>query len=174
MFPVAAQQPGAKGMKSANGKGIAVAAHQPPQPLAHFPRRLVGESHRQNPVRAYPLRPHQPGDAMGNDAGFAAARPGDNQQRAVHRFHRFPLRRVQALQKIRVLKHPAPSPVKFRRPIRAAALRDFPHPGKRIIAHRPAPGTIGNRGNRKSLTPAPDPKYQTCAIMIQSNAPIPI
>ena len=99
------QKAGAEGVEGADGQSVAAVAHQAPQPVAHFAGRLVGEGHGQDAVGAHAAGPHQVSDAVGDDASLAAARPGNDKQRAVDSLDRFPLRRVQPLQYIRNLSH---------------------------------------------------------------------
>src|SRR5207302_1460534 len=67
---------------------------------AHLPRRLVGEGHRQDVRGAGAAGRDQIGDAVGEDAGLAAAGPGEDEQRAVGRLDRAPLRRIEAGEKV--------------------------------------------------------------------------
>ena len=98
-LPVAAQQPGAKGVKSAGkNRRARTVPQQTLDPLPHFPGRLVGKSNGGDGVGADPMRPRQVSDAVGDDAGFAAARPGHNQQRPLRMQHGVYLRRVQPVR----------------------------------------------------------------------------
>src|SRR5205807_1649821 len=62
---------------------------------AHLPGRLVGEGHRQDLRRTGPPGGDQVGDAMGEDAGLAAAGAGEDEQRTVGRLDGAPLRLVE-------------------------------------------------------------------------------
>ena len=48
---------------------------------AHLAGRLVGEGHREDAVGRHPLRGDEVGDPVRDDAGFAAARAGEHQER---------------------------------------------------------------------------------------------
>ena len=97
-IPIAPQQTRAEGVESADGQRVAVGTGQADEALPHFPRRLVGEGHSQDAVGADAAHLHQVGDAVGDDAGLAAARPGHDQQRPVDGLDGLFLRRVQPLQ----------------------------------------------------------------------------
>ena len=65
-------------------------------PAAHLAGGLIGKGHSQDfPGLGSPLL-DQPGDAMRQDARFAAARAGKDQQRAIIGRHGSALRRIQA------------------------------------------------------------------------------
>ena len=55
-------------------------AGEPLDPAAHFVGRLVREGQGEDLMAGHSLL-QQPGDAMRDDAGLAAARPGQDQQR---------------------------------------------------------------------------------------------
>ena len=57
----------------------AAGAEQRFQPLRHLARGLVGEGDRQDVVRADAASRDQVGDPVGDDAGLARARPGQDQ-----------------------------------------------------------------------------------------------
>ena len=65
--------------------------------LLHFPCRLVGERHSQDLARAHALA-DQIGDAVGDNARFACAGPGQNQNRAFGGFHGPALLRIERAQ----------------------------------------------------------------------------
>ena len=96
---VAAQQSGAKGVKSAGkNRRARTVPQQTLYPRPHLPSRLVGKGNGGDGIGTDPMRPRQISDAVGNDAGFAAARPGYNQQRPLGMQHRVHLRRVQPVR----------------------------------------------------------------------------
>ena len=97
-LPLAPQQAGAEGVEGAHRQGVAMLPGQPDQPLPHLPGCLVGKGHRQDTVGADAVLLNQVGDAVGDDAGLAAARPGNDQQRPVGGLHRLALCRVKTLQ----------------------------------------------------------------------------
>ena len=66
--------------------------------LAHLPRRLVGERHRQNLIGASAARGDEVGDSGGQHAGFADACAGENEDRPVQRLDRALLLLVQAVE----------------------------------------------------------------------------
>ena len=93
---VAAQHSGAKGVESAGeNRRRGPFADQPLNAFPHFPGRLVGKGNSGDGVGADPINPRQIGDAVGDDPGFAAARPGYQQQRPLGMQHRIGLRRIQ-------------------------------------------------------------------------------
>ena len=63
---------------------------QPGEPGLHLVGRLVGEGQGQD-LRAGDALLQQVGDAMRDHARLAAARPGQNQQRAIDMLHRLEL-----------------------------------------------------------------------------------
>ena len=69
----------------------AVARGQLGHAALHLVGRLVGERQRQDLRRRHAAF-QQVGDAVRDDAGLAAARPGQHQQRPVAVRHRFALR----------------------------------------------------------------------------------
>jgi hypothetical protein len=74
---VHAQHPGAEPVEG--GEQHAPAADQVLDPLAHLPGRLAGEGDGQD-GRRLDTPCDEVGDATGDDAGLAAAGPGDDQQ----------------------------------------------------------------------------------------------
>ena len=74
------------------------AAEQPLDALAQLSRRLVREGDGHDPGGRYVLLADQIGDAVGDDAGLAAARPGEDQQRAVNVGYSLELRRVESIE----------------------------------------------------------------------------
>ena len=97
-FTVAAQDAGANGVEGAHSDGGAASRQQAVQAIPHFPGRLVGEGHRQDLPGGYAALAHQVGDAVGDDAGFAGAGAGDDEQGAVGVQHGLLLGFVEALQ----------------------------------------------------------------------------
>ena len=63
----------------------------------HFAGGLVGEGHREDLVGARPVGGQQMHDTGGQRLGLASARARQHQHRAVQRFHRLALGRVEAL-----------------------------------------------------------------------------
>jgi hypothetical protein len=81
---VLAQQRRAEGMKGLHGDAAGnVRVEQRGQPLGHLCRRLVGEGDGQHRFRRGQPAGDQVGDAHGEGARLARARPGDDHQRAV-------------------------------------------------------------------------------------------
>ena len=95
---VPAEDAGANGVKGSHGYGFAGAEHQAVKPLPHLPGRLVGEGYGQDAPGGDATLGDQIGDAVGNNAGFAGAWSGDNQQRPLSAEHGLLLRLVQPLQ----------------------------------------------------------------------------
>ena len=85
-------------MERAHGQGIAAVAYQPVQPFPHLLGGLVGESHGKDIERADLVLADQVSDTVGDDPGFAAAGPGNNQQRAVDSLDSVLLRGVKSFQ----------------------------------------------------------------------------
>ncbi len=79
--------------------GDAEAAYQFFNALAHFGGGLVGEGHRQDRFRHHAFVLDQVGDAVGDDARFAAAGAGQDQHGAFGGFDGFALLRVQLVEK---------------------------------------------------------------------------
>ena len=98
-FGMAAQDFDAQRMKGAHpGHAFGHLAQHPPDPQLHLARRLVGEGHRQDLVRAGAAHGQQVNDAGGQCLGLAGAGARQHQHRAVQRLHRRPLRRVQIVE----------------------------------------------------------------------------
>src|SRR5579872_5811853 len=68
--------------------------------LGHFSRRLVGEGDGEDGVGGDAALIDQPGDAMGDDAGFARSSAGQNQHRSVDGFDRLALLGVQFVEEM--------------------------------------------------------------------------
>ena len=66
--------------------------------LAHLARRLVGEGDGEHLAGGGAAGQQDMGEAGGQHAGLAGAGAGQHQQRAVQRFHRLALFRVQAVR----------------------------------------------------------------------------
>ena len=92
-------------MKSADGQGTAVGPGEANKPFSHLAGGFVGERHRQDTVWAHAMDTHEICDAVGNDPGLAAPRPGNYEQGAVHRLDGLPLCRIQSLQQVCNLGH---------------------------------------------------------------------
>ena len=75
-------------------------AEQPLDALAHLLGRLVGEGDRQDLARLRLVGVDQVGDAVGEHARLAGARPREDQQRPLAVRHRLPLGLVEALQQL--------------------------------------------------------------------------
>ena len=67
-------------------------------PLLHFPRRLVGESHGEDFMRAGAALRQDMRDSCGQHAGFACASSGQHEKRALNRLDRFPLLGVEPVE----------------------------------------------------------------------------
>ncbi len=81
LAPVQPQQPVGDAVKGADPQRAARHAQQLLDARAHLARGLVGEGHRQDPVRGGTLGLDHPGDPVRQHAGLAAARPGQHQHR---------------------------------------------------------------------------------------------
>ena len=81
---------------------LAVVADQRLDALAHLPRRLVGEGHREHLVRLGVAVADEVRDAVGDDARLAGARAGQDQQRPVAMQHRFALFGIQLGEEVHV------------------------------------------------------------------------
>ena len=97
---VGAQQTMRQAVEGADPHATLTGADQMFDTVAHFRRRLVGEGHRHDRIRRTVLHRQQPGDAMHQYPGLAAARPGQNQQVAARRRHGFTLFFIQAVEQI--------------------------------------------------------------------------
>ena len=83
-FNVAAQNAHAERVESGDQRlGQRGVAQQPVNALAHLAGGLVGEGDGQNRVGRDAFLLDEPGDAAGDDAGFAGPRPGKNEKRAL-------------------------------------------------------------------------------------------
>jgi len=99
-FNVAAKNAHAKRMKCGDdGLGDTETADKFLDALAHFGGGLVGEGHGQDGFRHHALVLDQIGDAVGDDAGFAAARAGEDEHRALSGFDGLALLRVELIEK---------------------------------------------------------------------------
>ncbi len=82
-FNVAAEDAHAKGMKGSDqGLGQRGVAEQAVDALAHLCGGFIGEGDGQNGIGCDALFADEPGDAAGDDAGFAGAGAGQNEQGA--------------------------------------------------------------------------------------------
>src|ERR1019366_2544874 len=96
---VATEQAHAKRMEGGDQRlGERAAAHQRLHPAGHFGSGLVGESDRQNGVGRHAHTVNQVGDAIGDNARFAAARSREDQHRPVDRLDGFALLRIQVVE----------------------------------------------------------------------------
>ena len=62
---------------------------------AHFSCRFVGKGYRQDPKGRYSLSLDQPGDPLGQNTGFAATSPSQNQGAAGRRCDGSALLRIE-------------------------------------------------------------------------------
>ena len=92
---LAAQDPHAHRVEGREPDRGGLASHQLLDPLAHLGGGLVGEGHRQDPLRRDAAGGDQPGDAVGEDAGLAAARAGEHEERPLGRLDRAALLGVE-------------------------------------------------------------------------------
>ena len=74
--------------------------HQGSYAIPHLAGRFVGEGHGQNGPAGYLVGAHQVGDAVRDDAGFAAASASQNEKRAFGMLHRLALAGIEACEKI--------------------------------------------------------------------------
>ncbi len=96
---VAAQNSGAQGMERAHGDlATRLLAHETRDAGPQLSGRLVGEGHRQDLPRPNAFDADQVRDAVGEHAGLAAARPGQDQDRAVCRLDGALLLGIEARQ----------------------------------------------------------------------------
>ena len=93
-----AQDLGADRMERAEPRHRLLRAREDGDPLAHLPRGLVGEGHRQDFVSARPAGRNNVRNAGGEDTRLAHARAGENEDRPVQRLDRLPLLLVQPLK----------------------------------------------------------------------------
>ena len=73
-------------------------AQRAPHALLHFARRLVGEGHGKDFVRAGATGVQQVHDPRRQCLGFAGPGPGQHQHGTIQPLHRFALCRVQIIQ----------------------------------------------------------------------------
>ena len=76
------------------------AAEESRKSLAQLAGGLVGEGEHANAARPDAHRAHEVGHSMHDDAGLAAARPRDYEQRALDVLHGLLLRLVEALEEV--------------------------------------------------------------------------
>ena len=95
---VAAQDAGGDGVEGAEPEAGGGAADQALHATDHLARRLVGEGDREHLPRPGPAGGEDVGEARGEHAGLAGAGAGQHQERAVQRFRRLALLRVQAVE----------------------------------------------------------------------------
>ena len=95
---VAAQDAGRNGVEGAEPEAGGGAAQQSLHAADHLARRLVGEGDREHLPRPGAPGGENMGEARGEHAGLAGAGAGQHQQRAVERFGRLPLLRIQAVE----------------------------------------------------------------------------
>jgi hypothetical protein len=67
--------------------------------FSHFRSGFIGEGHRQNGFRHDSGMFDQVGDAVGDDAGFPAARAGKDEHRTFGGFDRLALLRIELIEK---------------------------------------------------------------------------
>ena len=82
LFPVAPQHPEAEGVEGGDEEPAGPDAGDLHDALPHLPRRLVGEGDGQDLGGMGPFRLDEVGEAVGEGAGLAAARPGEDHQGA--------------------------------------------------------------------------------------------
>ncbi len=104
-FGMAAQDADAERVKRAEPQAFMRRADQRRYPVAHFPRRLVGEGNAQKLIRLRLSAMDDVRQPCGQHPGLAGSRPGQHQQRAVKRLHGFPLRLVQPVEPARRCMH---------------------------------------------------------------------
>ena len=99
---IAPQQPHAKGVERGNirRRGEFGPFEQRRHAVPHLVRGLVGERDRQNRRWRHMVIANDAGDAVRDDAGFAAAGAGQNQQRTFGMRNGFALLGIEALEKI--------------------------------------------------------------------------
>ena len=68
--------------------------------LLHLCGGLVGEGHGQDALRRNPFNLNEMGNPIGDDAGLAAACPGQNKQRPLGLFHRGALLFIELVEQI--------------------------------------------------------------------------
>jgi hypothetical protein len=82
-FAVLAQDTSADRVEGPHPQVPVLPAQETPQPLAHLPRRFVGESDCENVVGREAALPDEVSHAVGEHAGLATSRAGEYQQRAL-------------------------------------------------------------------------------------------
>jgi hypothetical protein len=90
-----AEQSRRERVEGADPEARRIPTEQPADPLLHLPRGLVGERHREDPIRRHALSVDQMGDPGGEDARLPRPRAGEHQQGSVDVLHGLPLRRVE-------------------------------------------------------------------------------
>ena len=88
----------AQGMEGAEPQAFHRPAEDGAHAFPHFPRRLVGEGHRQHLARPGAATQQDMGEPGGQHPRLAGAGTGEHQQRSVDGFHRGALFAVQAGQ----------------------------------------------------------------------------
>ena len=76
------------------------ASEQPRQPVAELAGGLVRECQHADAARPDAHSAHEVGDAVHDDSSLAAARPRDDEQRALYVLHGLLLRLVEALEEV--------------------------------------------------------------------------
>ncbi len=100
---LAAQDAGTGGVEGAQGYPAGLLAKQGHHAVLHLTGGLVGEGDRQDVIRAHAHGADQVSDALGQHAGLARARAGQNQYRAQTGGDRLLLLRVEAGEEVHVL-----------------------------------------------------------------------
>ena len=93
-----AQDTGADGVKGAERDATRKPAEEPLDAVAQLTRRLVGEGDGHDARRRHADLVDQVGDAMRDDAGFAAAGPGEDEKRSLTVDDGFVLGRVKPFE----------------------------------------------------------------------------
>ena len=88
---MASQNSRGQGVKRADPQPVDRIADQARDPLAHFPRRPVGEGHGEDLPRPGAPGDQDIGQPRRTHAGLAGARAGQHQKRPLGGFHGFPL-----------------------------------------------------------------------------------
>ena len=101
-FRMAAEHARGQRMKGAKPKPLHRLPHHGGNAFAHFPRRLIGEGHRQHLRRKGLPAAEQMRKPRGQHARLARARPGQHQKRAIQSFHRRALLRIEPREVIRL------------------------------------------------------------------------
>ena len=100
MLALAPEHQRAEGMEGAHGEAFAAEAHQPLHAIAHLPGGFVGEGYRQNAAWIDAGNPHQVGNAVSDDPGFAASGARHYKEWTVGGLYGLSLRIVQSLQDV--------------------------------------------------------------------------